>query len=79
MSLAHAAIRASDVAEILIVMLRTLAPAVTHVRYVQTDRRASTAVVTRADGTLALMLVLMTYTVKNTVTPHKDGKAVAGT
>ena len=59
MSLTRTGYRAGEVAEALIIMLRTLAPAVTDVGHVQTDSGATAAVETRADGRMALVLVVV--------------------
>ena len=66
-----------EIAEVLVIMLRTLAPAVTHVCHVQTDSGAMTAVETRAGGVFTLMLVLVAWTVIDIVTTKVQGKAEA--
>ena len=68
MSVTLARIRAGEIAEVLVIMLRTLAPAVTHVCHVQTDSGATTAVEARAGGVFTLMLVLVAWTVIDIVT-----------
>ena len=75
----NAGIWTGKVAEVLIIMLRTLTPAVTHVCHVQTDSGATTAVETRAGGIFTLMLVLVTRTVIDIIAAHVQGQAVAGT
>ena len=60
--------RASEVAEVFIIMLRTLAPAVTNICRRQTDRRATAAIKTGARGILTLVFILMTRTVIHAVT-----------
>ena len=52
--------RTGEVAEILIVMLWTLAPAVTDMVNVQTDGGTTTAIETRAGWRIAMMLVHVT-------------------
>ena len=70
-SMAHTGARASEVTEVLIVMLRTLAPSVTHVSHVQTNTGPATAVETRAGMNFAVTLILVTWAVINVVTAHK--------
>ena len=77
MSLTHTGVRTGEVAEVFIIMLRTLAPAITDVGRVQTDSGATTAVKTRARGTLTLIFILMTVAVVHAVTAYIDGQAVA--
>ena len=76
MSLTQTGNGASEVAKGLVVMLRTLAPAVTDVGHVQTDGGATAAVETRADGRAALVLVLVMWAVKHIVTADIQGQAV---
>ena len=71
--------RASEVAEVFIIMLRTLAPAVTNICRVKTDRGSMTAVKTRARGILTLTFILTTRTVIHAVTAYIHGQAVAVT
>ena len=78
-SLTHTGTRTGEVAEVFIIMLRTLAPAVTNVCRVQTDHGTTTAVKTRAREMLTLMFILLTGTVMHVVTAHIDGQAVAVT
>ena len=80
-SLALTGMRAGEVAKVLIVMLRTLAPAVTDVCHVQTDSGATTAVETWACWTSAsmLILILVMWTIIDTVTANIQGQAVART
>ena len=78
-ALAHTVSSTGEVAEVLIILLRTLAPAVTHVCHVQTDSGASTAVQTRAGGIFTLMLVIVTRTVIDIIAAHKQRKAVSRT
>ena len=59
MSLTRTVNRTGEVTEALIIMLRTLAPSVTDVGHVQTDSGATTAVETRADGRMTLVLVVV--------------------
>ena len=68
--------RTGEVAEILIVMLRTLAPAITHLCWMQTDRGSTTAVETRAAGVFTLKLVLMAWAVVEGVAAHVHGQTV---
>ena len=66
-----------EVAEVFVVLLRTLAPAVTDVCHVQTDSGATTAVETRAEGTLAVILVLVTWAVIDSITADIQGQTQA--
>ena len=76
-SLTHTGMRTGEVAEAFIIMLRTLAPAITHVGRVQTDSGVTTAVKTRARGILALIFILMTMAVIQAVTAQINWKAEA--
>ena len=67
--------RTGQIAEVLIVMLRTLPPAVTDVFLVHTDSRATTAVETRASWVLAVKLVVVVWTVIHSVTTYVQGQA----
>ena len=73
----HTGMRTGEVAEVFIIMLRTLAPAVTNVGLVETDSGAMTAVKTRARGILTLIFILETMAVIHAVTAYKDGQTVA--
>ena len=77
MSLTHTGVRTGEVAEVLIIMLRTLTPAITNVGLVETDSGATTAVKTRARGILTLIFILSTMAVIHAVTAYIDGQAVA--
>ena len=79
MSMAVTGTRAGDITEVLIVMLWTLAPAVTDLRYVQTDSGTTTAVETRAGGRITLLLVLVLWAVIDSVTAYIQREAVART
>ena len=74
---AQAAIRAGEVTKTLIVELRTLRPAVTHVCHVQADGGATAAVETRTHVAVAALLVLAVWAVVHTVTADVHRKAVA--
>ena len=69
--------RTGEIAEILIITQRTLAPAVTDVCRVQTDSGSKTAVETRAVRIFALKFVLVARAVIERVTSHIHGQAVA--
>ena len=77
--MAHTGIGAGEVAKVFIVVLRTLAPAITDVRHVQADSGATTAVETRAGGRFALMFVLVMWAVIHTIAEHIQGQTVAWT
>ena len=79
MSLTRTVNRTGEVTEALIIMLRTLAPAVTDVGHVQTDSGATAAVETRADGRVALVLVFVIRAVKHIVAANIQGQAVVRT
>ena len=69
--------RTGEAAEVLIVLLGTLTPTVTDVGYVQTDSGATTAVEARARWMLAIILVLVTRAVIDTVTAYIQRQAEA--
>ena len=75
--MAYAGKGTGEVAKVFIVMLRTLAPAITDVCHEQTDSRATTAVETSTGGRVALMLILVMWAVKHTIAAYIQGKAVA--
>ena len=79
MCLALTGRRAGQVAEVLIVMPWTLAPAVTDVCQMQTDSGTTTAVETRAGGRTTLLLILMMWAVVHTIAADIQGQAVART
>ena len=80
-SLAVTGIGAGEVAKGLVVMLRTLAPAVTDVVHMQTDSGATTAIETMTVGRKAvtLVLVLVMWAVIHFIAAHIQGKTVAWT
>ena len=78
-SVAHTGIGTGEVTKVLIVMLRTLAPAIADVCHVQADSGATTAVETRTGGRFALMFVLVMWAVIHTIAEHIQGQTVAGT
>ena len=79
MSVAHTGKGAGEVAKVLIVMLRTLAPTIADVCHVQADSGATTAVETRTGGRFALMFVLVMWAVIHAIAEHIQGQTVAGT
>ena len=76
---AHTGVRTGKITKVLIVMLRTLAPAVTDVRHVQTDSGATTAVKTRAGRRVALVLVVVKWAVPHPIAPNKQWQAETST
>ena len=78
-SMARTVKRAGEVAEVLIVMLWTLTPAVTDVCHVQTDSGATAAVETGTRWRLTLMFVVTAWTVVHSVTADIQGQAEART
>ena len=78
-STAHTGKRAGEIAEVLIVMLWTLTPAVTDVCHVQTDSGATAAVETGTRWRLTLMLIVTAWTVVHSVTADIHGQAEART
>ena len=73
----HTGIRTGELTEGFVIMLRTLAPAVTDVCHVQTDSGATTAVETRTGWTFTLAFVFMIRAVVQTIAAHIEGQAVA--
>ena len=65
------------ITKVLIIMLRTLAQAVTDVCHVQTDSGATTAVEVRAGGRVALVLVVVKWAVPHPVAQNKQWQAEA--
>ena len=70
-------LRASEIAEFLIIMQGTLAPAITNMCWVQADGGSKTAIETRAVGIFTLKFVLMAWTVIESVAAHIHWQAVA--
>ena len=69
--------RTGEIAEILIITQRTLAPAVTDMLRMHTDSGSETAVETRAVRIFALKFVLVTRAVIEGIAAHIHGQAVA--
>ena len=65
--------RTGEVAKGFIVMLRTLAPAITDVCHVQTDSGATTAVETSTGGRITHLLVFVMCAVKHTIAAYIQG------
>ena len=65
------------ITKVLIVVLWTLAKAVTDVCHVQTDSGATTAVQIKAGGRVALVLVVVKWAVPHPVAPKKQWQAEA--
>ena len=68
-----------EVAKAFIIMLMTLAPAITDVCHVQTDSGATTAVETSTGVRITLVLVLVVRAVKHTIAAYIQGQAIART
>ena len=69
-SLTHTFTRAFDVTKVLVVVLRTLFPAVTNVCRVKTDSGPTAAVEAKTDGRFTLMFIFVVRTVQHSVTVH---------
>ena len=77
--MAHTGIGTGEVTKVFIVVLRTLAPAITDMCHVQADSGATTAVETRTGERFALMFVLVMWAVIHAIAEHIQGQTVART
>ena len=78
-SVTHTGRWTGEVAEVLVVMLRTLAPAVTDMRHKQTDSGATTSVESRAGTVFTTIIIISQRTVIHTIAAYIQGQADART